>query len=296
MKHVLVYVIILFSIGVIGVQAQEIPVEDELYLLSPISLQLDKSEYYIGDMIFANGTMNDIDWSIDTTITYSILDPFGNPLVTDEYLTLNDDGTFNFTLYTSNNEFWNDYSGYVQITITFQNYTSSESFTYYNTPNISNEVLHDRISYLEEYMVLHLELHNEEPDETPDDTPLEAPKIIRLIADDPDDIDDIFSVGDTITIIFDSDTNMPGGNGTFKKPHVDNKFTFSDVLGSAYEGIWENPYTFVITMKNISNTLVVINSTTVTPALETLILSADETSGPSFTTSPVLIGDWGILE
>lgn len=42
--------------------------------------------------------------------------------------------------------------------------------------------------------------------------------------------------GDTITIQFDSDTNMPGSNDTIRMPQIDNLFAFSESFGTAAVG------------------------------------------------------------
>jgi len=122
-----------------------------------------------------------------------------------------------------------------------------------------------------------------------------SPIIISLVIDDPDDLDEIYSIGDTITIIFDSDTNEPGGTEVQIKAAVDDLFTFTESLGTDYGGQWLTPDTFVITINDITNAEPPqIGVTTVTPAHITLILSADETYEPSTVTSPVLSGDYGL--
>jgi len=124
--------------------------------------------------------------------------------------------------------------------------------------------------------------------------PSPAPISISLVADDPDDLDDVYSVDDTITITFDSDTNMPGGISPQTKTAVDDLFTFTESLGDRYRGQWSMPDTFTITILDVNNAgPPIINTTTVTPAGTTPILSADETSESSIATSPILTGDFG---
>ncbi len=125
--------------------------------------------------------------------------------------------------------------------------------------------------------------------------PDETPFIISLSANDPDDMDVIYSDGDTITIIFDSSTNTPGGITLVQdKLAVDDMFTFTESLGAEYTGQWNTEDTFVITIINpLESTPPVIGITTVTPTGVTPILSADETSEPSTIISPVLVGDFG---
>lgn len=122
----------------------------------------------------------------------------------------------------------------------------------------------------------------------------DPPQIISLVADDPDDLDDIYSQGDTITITFDYNTNMPGGAGYQTKSDVNNLFTFTESIGSTYRGQWITADTFVITINSVTNAAVEIGTTTVTPDGTTPILSADGISDMSFATSPILSGDFGL--
>lgn len=123
----------------------------------------------------------------------------------------------------------------------------------------------------------------------------DAPKINSVVVDDPDDLDDVYFTDDIITIIFDSDTNTPGGTGPQTRTAVDDLFTFSESIGQAYNGQWSAPDTFIITINNVNNAgPPVIDITTVTPAGITPILSSDETSIASTFTSPVLSGDFGV--
>lgn len=123
-----------------------------------------------------------------------------------------------------------------------------------------------------------------------------VPRIISIVADDPNDLDDTYSRDDTITITFDSETNMPGGTNLQRKPIINDMFTFSEELGRSYVGKWVSPDTFTITIKSVNNAgPPVIGLTTITPTGITLILSADQTSLASTDTSPVLSGDFGII-
>ncbi len=121
-----------------------------------------------------------------------------------------------------------------------------------------------------------------------------APIITSLVVDDPDDLDDTYSSGDIITILFDSDTNMPSGQGKLTEKDVLDLFTFTESLGKIDEGEWVTADKFMITIKDAKNAgPPVIGLTTVTPAGVLPILSADETSVASSVTSPVLSGDFG---
>lgn len=125
--------------------------------------------------------------------------------------------------------------------------------------------------------------------------PLDAPIITAVIADDPDNLDNIFSTDDTITILFDSETNLPLGSGTLTKSKINELFTFSDKIGQAYSGTWTNSSAFTISINSAGNSELLLNSTTVTPAQTTPILPADNNQENfSHETSPALTGDWGI--
>ncbi len=120
-----------------------------------------------------------------------------------------------------------------------------------------------------------------------------APIITSILVDDPDDLDEVYSVDDVIIITFDSPTNEPGGPDTQMKSAVNDLFTFSESIGQAYNGKWTAADTFTITIRNANTAGIVLGTTTVTPTGVTLILSADELSSASNSTSPVLSGDFG---
>ncbi len=118
-----------------------------------------------------------------------------------------------------------------------------------------------------------------------------SPIIQSLVIGDPEDGDFVYSVDDTITIQFDSDTNTPICLNYCSTDVVHSMFTFSESLGAAYLGIWTSPDTFTITIKSINGAgPPIIGITTVTPTGVIPILSADQTSVASTNTSPVLLG------
>jgi hypothetical protein len=105
---------------------------------NPLTIQSDKSIYYIGDPIIINGTVTNIDWSADTAITYDI--SYADEIVqTRSGITLQDDGTFNFLIDTNT---WNDVGSHI-ITVTIQNFTADVSVYYENTPDMTNEALYE---------------------------------------------------------------------------------------------------------------------------------------------------------
>jgi len=292
------------------------------------TIQTDNPEYYIGDTISINGTVNDVNWSKDTTITYHV--KHGQEIIESGNTTLQNDGTFDFTIDTST---WNTDTSIYPIEVTIQNITKMISINYHNTVNMSPESNYEKIMIQEYKDVEHdtkLDIQNKTLDEydtmmytqqediiqikkdvteqrsfidvimtflglsgePPQSNP---PVIISLTANDPDDLDEIYSVGDTITIQFDSDTNTPGGIGIQQKSEVNDLFTFSENPAQAYNGYWITPDTFVITVNSINNAEITIGTTRVTPAKITPILPADNTPDASYLISPILNGDWGIL-
>lgn len=122
----------------------------------------------------------------------------------------------------------------------------------------------------------------------------DAPVIVQVRVDDPDDLDGIFSVGDTITITFDTATNMPGGTQLQGTTMVDYMFEFKGPLYEAYTGQWIDAHAFQITITSLSTPYSPdIGETTVTPTGVIPIHSADQLSSRSIETSPVLVGDFG---
>ena len=121
------------------------------------------------------------------------------------------------------------------------------------------------------------------------------PEIDLFQADDPDDLNSIYSNDDTLKIRFDKPTAQPGGTGVQLKTAIDNLFTFSVSLGSDYEGQWTSASCFQITLVNIvAEGGVTVGQTTVTPAGITAITDLTvPPSPPASETSPLLSGHFG---
>jgi len=119
-----------------------------------------------------------------------------------------------------------------------------------------------------------------------------APKIVSLVAADPDNLDKIFSAGDTITITFDVETNQPTVGTT---ADIDALFNFSPSLGANYHGEWqENGRKLVITVSDSTgHGNPEIGSFTVTIKASGNLKNAAGTSEASTGTSPMLEGNWG---
>ena len=82
-----------------------------------------------------------------------------------------------------------------------------------------------------------------------------GPDIVSVTAADPDDNDAVFSNGDTLTLRFDSATDLAGLSLNVAVPmaDVDDLFTISPMLGSDYTGRWTANDTFVIELVDTSN-------------------------------------------
>ena len=88
--------------------------------------------------------------------------------------------------------------------------------------------------------------------------------VTTFVADDPDDGDIVYSVGDTLTISFSAPTNQ---SGAVTKANIDGNFTFAlpnISPGATYTGTWADPSTLVITITG-TGPIPTIGVTTVTP-------------------------------
>lgn len=105
-----------------------------------ITFQTDKSEYYIDDQnVIVHGTINDVNWSKDTSINYTVTNTSG--IIESGITTLQNNETFGFTINTDS-ELWDNYEGSVSISVTMQNDTKTSHFYYYNTLDMSPELLY----------------------------------------------------------------------------------------------------------------------------------------------------------
>ena len=118
----------------------------------------------------------------------------------------------------------------------------------------------------------------------------DTPFITTVVIDDPDHGDERYSNGDTITVKFSDNTNMPTVD---KKEDLDKLIKFSHNLGKEYVGEFINPTTLIITIIN-SEGAEIVNSQELSLTLkrEGNLQDADETSVPSESTSPIPIGSF----
>lgn len=122
-----------------------------------IFITTDKTEYYKDEPIIINGTMTEIDWSEDTSISYNVKDvknifPLG---IGENITTLNNDGTFSFTIDFTEREPWTIFSSNVSFFVTSQNATANIMFFISDQINISNESLYERSMIHEERISSH---------------------------------------------------------------------------------------------------------------------------------------------
>jgi hypothetical protein len=124
------------------------------------------------------------------------------------------------------------------------------------------------------------------------------PSFSTAIADDPDDLDNVYSAGDTITITFSGATNATAGN-TMNNAAVIGNFTFTnsniDTNGSI-TGSWSSSSVLVLT---------VVTAASDPPKITTSSVSAKDNSrlgsGEAFpddgkiTGSAALTGDFGLF-
>jgi hypothetical protein len=123
---------------------------------------------------------------------------------------------------------------------------------------------------------------------------LAGPTVSIVTADDADNLDAVYSNGDTITVVFSENTNVPfGPNPT--QGNLDTLFGAMG-LGTTYSGTWSSADTLVITITNAkSGTAPTIGVTTYTLQAGGNLRNAAGTSLTSTDTSAAIAGDWGIL-
>jgi len=101
-----------------------------------MTITTDKITYYLSNNIFVSGTVSNIDWSEDTTVTYMVSSDRYMTIQSSTTVDLQEDGNFNFTIDTIE---WDGNSDYYDITINIQNLTEKIRITYDNTPSIQQE-------------------------------------------------------------------------------------------------------------------------------------------------------------
>ena len=129
---------------------------------------------------------------------------------------------------------------------------------------------------------------------------MQLPYIIGFIGADPQARDSVYGAGDTLTFLFDRDTDTATlGFGKVGKSVVDDLFLFSRSIGADYTGQWANTRTFVITIVDPAGTrqpmlrFVFARCRNDETRPRSLIKEADGSEGACYDFSPRLDGDFG---
>lgn len=128
-----------------------------------------------------------------------------------------------------------------------------------------------------------------------------VPQFDTYVADDPDNGDEVFSNGDTLTITFNIATNATG-NGSISKAEIDLNFTDgagAPNFGTAYSGVWSaDSTTLTITVTDVTGGALTIGVSTIAGAATTDIADADGGNGDLINVggdTATLSGDFGVV-
>ena len=120
--------------------------------------------------------------------------------------------------------------------------------------------------------------------------------IVDFLAEDPDNLDNEFSPGDTVLVRFSQETSrggLPEGKDITKE-QLDQIFSFEQPLGAAYTGQWrDNSSAIMIYISDNTGGYPVLDSTTVTVLASGNLRNSPPACKPSTATSPPLRGDFG---
>ena len=129
----------------------------------------------------------------------------------------------------------------------------------------------------------------------------DPPEFTAFVADDPDDADNVYSNGDTLTITFDQATNATGG-GAISQGEINANFTFASpaAIGTTYSGVWAADSTsLTITVTDVGAAVLTIGTTTVDGAGTTTISDAGGANADLISLNAggplALTGDFGSL-
>ena len=127
-----------------------------------------------------------------------------------------------------------------------------------------------------------------------------APKLIGAQADDPDNLDYVYSSGDTVNILFDRPTNRAGGERSGDKAFVDELFAFSQKLAYDYSGSWlpglldgDSIFRITILQATCPGCTPMAGIATVRPQDRAAIRTRSGSSPRASASSPPLTGDYG---
>jgi hypothetical protein len=126
----------------------------------------------------------------------------------------------------------------------------------------------------------------------------DVPNIDTFVADDPDNGDIVYSVGDTFTLTFSLPINVTAG-ATMSQAAINGNFTLSGgaVFGTTYSGLWSgDTLTLTITVNTVGAPIPVIGVTTVSEtAANNLGHAGDPPTALQLTGAPILSGDYGVI-
>jgi len=133
-------------------------------ITSNLTITTDKETYYLNSIIGINGTMTTFDPDGDREMLFGLYEEDGTTIEYWSYPDIvNEDGTFEITISTIDRTRWSEYNGDVELSITLQDHTSTESFQYINEPNMTNEALYEEITNI--YRLLAAITNNEDIDQ-----------------------------------------------------------------------------------------------------------------------------------
>ena len=121
-------------------------------------------------------------------------------------------------------------------------------------------------------------------------------RIVSMVAADSLDLDNVYGVGDTLTITFNQDTNKAGLPDVLTKTDIDFLLEFTESLGADYTGDWMSPSVLRITAVDVTGAGPPgIGLTRATTRAEAKLRNLPPVCDATVTTSPRISGNWGIL-
>lgn len=128
---------------------------------------------------------------------------------------------------------------------------------------------------------------------------LAGPEISALVANDPDDSDDVLSSGDTITVRFSEPTNTPDPTPEvvgLSNEDLTDLFAGVENFGASLNGNYSNPSTLIITILDPAGSDAEIGVLQVSVKESANLKNSAETSQNSVSVSPPLSGSFGSFE
>jgi hypothetical protein len=126
-----------------------------------------------------------------------------------------------------------------------------------------------------------------------------TPSITGIVADDPDDLDIVYGVGDTITVVFNTATDHPPASVgvALDAAAMDARYALSNGSwgdsADTYDVAWTNVFTLRILVRTVGSADIAIGVDALSVQAAAGIHDYASTSASATGTSPVLTGDWG---